>query len=501
MGAALALFGFANVAVAQSFTTIHRFAGAPSPANPNAGVIQGADGNFYGTTQVGGTRDVGTVYRMTPAGVVTVLHSFTGPDGADPFAALVRASDGNFYGSTALGGPGTPVGGLSGNGVIFRISPSGTYTVIHAFDGPSGRIPEAALIQGADGNLYGTTLAGGATGNGTIFRISLGGAFTVLRSFSGADGSQPEAPLAIGPDGNFYGTTAGGGAFNGGVVFRISPAGAFAVLRSFTFTPPDGNTLRGGLALGADGNFYGTTEFGGTHAQGIVFRISPAGAFAVVHSFKGAEGANPITGLTRASDGKFYGVCGFGGVFTNGTLFSMTPAGAVTLLHSFSGGADGALPAGRLIQATGGAIWGTTLLGGGEGSDGTVFRFIPTPGPATTTTAVPVNHPFFTEEDVILSTQATITALTLTITVQRTPGLVFSGMFQNISNQFTQTSVTGPATITYTFVLNPGATVPPGTWTFAAQMGSSGVTHDPNGDAFSLTYISGGQTFDLAGVF
>jgi uncharacterized repeat protein (TIGR03803 family) len=500
-GAALALLAISAGARAQSITTLHAFPGAPGGSTPAGSLIQGPDGNFYGTTQVGGVNDQGTVYRMTPAGAITILRSFAAATGWDPIAGLVLGSDGNFYGTTALGG----VGPMSGSGVVFRITPGGAYTVLHFFAASTaeGRAPVAPLVRGNDGNFYGTTSDGGPSGAGTIFRISPSGVFTVLHAFTGADGDSSQAPLALGPDGNFYGTASGGGAANGGVVFRITPAGVYTVLRSFTFVAPDGWGPRSGLTLGADGNFYGTTQFGGANGQGTTFRITPAGATTILHSFAGNEGDSPIGGLLRASDGLFYGTCGFGGSTTNGTLFSMTPAGAVTLLHTFTNQVDGGLPVATLLQASNGAgaIYGTTLTGGPGISSGTVFRLNRAGGPATFTTRVPVNHGWFTEENVVLSTPASITALTLTISVRITPGLRFSGMYQTVFGQITQSSVTGPTTITYTFTLQPGNTIPPGTFTFAAQTAANGVVHDVSGDTFTATYTSGGQTFTVNGSF
>jgi uncharacterized repeat protein (TIGR03803 family) len=209
---------------------------------------------------------------------VTNLHSFgsSPTDGQLPWAGLVQGSDGNFYGTTEGGGT------TNNNGTVFRISPSGTYTNLYSFgtSPKDGAIPNAGLVQGSDGNFYGTTVIGG----GTVFRISPSGTYTSLYSFAGypTDGQYPEAGLVQGSDGNFYGTTEGGGTYSGGTVFRISPSGSETNLYSFGSYPTDGVAPFAGLVQGSDGNFYGTTYLGGSSANcdggcGTVFRINSSG--------------------------------------------------------------------------------------------------------------------------------------------------------------------------------------------------------------------------------
>ena len=181
-------------------------------------MVQSADGNFYGTTDNGGASNLGTVFSMTPAGVVTVLHAFTGgADGSHPHAGLTPSGDGNFYGTTAGGG-------ASNKGTIFRITPTGTTTIVHAFaGGAAGESPDAPLVHAADGHFYGTTSSGGPLNKGTVFRMTAAGAVSVVRSFSGADGDHPYTALVDTADGNLYGTTSGGG-FAYGVVYRLRVA-------------------------------------------------------------------------------------------------------------------------------------------------------------------------------------------------------------------------------------------------------------------------------------
>ena len=330
----------ANAQVTE--TNLHSFVGYPTDgAEPTGGLVQGSDGNFYGTTYAGGTYGGylggGTVFRISPSGSVTNLHSFVGPptDGIAPYAGLVQGSDGNFYGTTYEGGANG--GGTNVGGTVFRISPSGTYTNLHSFTGTNGDgvFPYAPLVQGSDGNFYGTTYRGGTNKAGTVFRISPSGTYTSLYSFGSypADGGLPLAGLVQGSDGNFYGTTVNGGTNSDGTVFRISPSGSYSNLYSFGGPPTDGQNPRAGLVQGSDGNFYGTTVNGGTNCLycGTVFRISPSGTYTNLYSFGSSptDGFSPFAGLLQGSDGNFYGTTYGGGAGTNcyegcGTVFKLT---------------------------------------------------------------------------------------------------------------------------------------------------------------------------------
>ncbi len=272
-GIVFAVVGFCAVAAtasrAQTLTTLASFFG-PNGQYPSGSVIQGVDGNFYGTTGAGGANGAGTVFKMAPNGGITSLYSFcTLPlcmDGGQPYAGLVQGSDGNFYGTTYFGG------GILSEGVVFRITPGGSMTTLHMFNTEVGEGggPYDALVQGSDGNLYGTTFYGGTNGAGTVFRITPDGAFSTIYSFCSqphcTDGALPTTALLLAGDGNFYGTTSGGGAFhnsicdsNGcGTVFRITPDGMLKTLYSFCSKPncADGATpFLGGLVQASDGNF------------------------------------------------------------------------------------------------------------------------------------------------------------------------------------------------------------------------------------------------------
>jgi uncharacterized repeat protein (TIGR03803 family) len=413
-----ALFGAS--ARGQQYQVLHQF--HPDPSNPN-GLIQGSDGNLYGTTSQGGPTGVGTVFKMDASGTVTTLYSFTGGDGVRPLAALIQGSDGNFYGATASGGAnglgtvfkitstgtlttlhsfagsdgaspqfGRWIQGSDGNfygtssqggehnvGTVFKITSSGTFTLLHSFAGGSdGSYPYAGLIQASDGNFYGTAALGGASGVGTVFKMDSSGAVTTLHSFAGSDGSYPQAELIDGSDGNFYGTTLSGGgpsnALNQGTVFKITPSGTFTSLHSFARI--DGTQPLAGLIKGSDGNFYGTTNQGGTSSVGTVFKMDSSGNVTSLHSFAGSDGSGPSAGLIQGSDGNFYGTTNGGGAEGDGTVFKMNISGtltSLTTLYSFTGG-DGYLARGGLIQGSDGNFYGTTDVGGANGATGTIFK-------------------------------------------------------------------------------------------------------------------------------
>jgi uncharacterized repeat protein (TIGR03803 family) len=350
-------------------TTLHSF-DYNDGAYPIAGLVLGSDSNFYGTTYYGGPGGSGTVFRISFSGGLTSLHSFRGADGAFPYAGLMQASDGNFYGMTYQGG-------ASDEGTVFRITPSGSLTTLHSFDYNDGAYPLfGGLVQGSDSNLYGTTEVGGASGGGTVFRITPGGNLTTLHSFSGPDGVFPIGGLVQGSDNNFYGTTYSGGPGGSGTVFRISSSGGFRSL--YSFSGPDGAFPFAYLIQCSDGNFYGTTTAGGTFSVGTVFRISPGGSLTNLWSFSGcSDGASPYAGLVQVSDGNFYGTTyGSGwGPSANGTVFRLDASGHFTNLWSFTGGVDGAFSYATLVQGNDHALYGTTLAGGAYGG-GTVFRIV-----------------------------------------------------------------------------------------------------------------------------
>ncbi len=236
--------------------------------NLNAGLIEVA-GNFYGTTERGGDGNLGTIFKLTTNGIITTLASFAGTDGRWPEAPLLNGKDGFFYGTTVSGGP--AYGANEDVGTIFKITPSGVLTMMHSFTFTGEHYPWSGLIEGTDGRFYGTTQNGGPEGAGTIFSINRNSDFYPVASFDFSNGGLPESPLIQATDGYFYGTAREGGANGFGTVFRLNPDSSITTLHSFDGT--NGYAPRSGLLQGSDGNFYGTTFEGGEYGFGTVYRI------------------------------------------------------------------------------------------------------------------------------------------------------------------------------------------------------------------------------------
>jgi uncharacterized repeat protein (TIGR03803 family) len=375
-----------------AFTSLYAFTGASDGDYPRAGLIQGTDGNLYGTTGGDDLGINGTIFKIDTAGAtLTTLHSFTGSDGASPYAPLIQGTDGNLYGTTYAGG-------ASNDGTIFKIDTAGaTLTTLHSFTGSDGANSQASLIQAADGNLYGTTVAGGASNNGTIFKIDTAGTTLItLHSFTGSDGAQPTAGLIQATSGNFYGSTEGGGLPGGGTIFKIDTAGS-TLTTLHIFTGIDGAIPYAGVIQGADGSLYGTTSGGGASGNGTIFKIDAGGAKLItLHAFTGSDGAQTNSGLIQGADGNLYGTTAAGGSSNVGTIFKIDTAGTeLTTLHSFTG-SDGGYPYAGLIQGTDGYLYGTTRSDG-AGGVGTIFK-IDTAGVTLTTlhtfTGSDGAHPF-----------------------------------------------------------------------------------------------------------
>jgi uncharacterized repeat protein (TIGR03803 family) len=372
-----------TVAPTVTFTTLHNFDGTDGEL-PYAGLVQGTDGNFYGTTDQGGANGGGTVFKINPGGMLTTIYSFCSQsnctDGGGPDAALIQATDGKFYGTTAFGANRCQDGGC---GTIFKITPSGMLTTLYRFCPISpctdGSLPSAGLVQGTNGKFYGTTYYGGGSaactfGCGTVLKITPSGALTTLHSFDKTGGANPYAGLVQATDGKFYGTTYQGGTNNSGTVFKMTPSGTQTTLHNFDGT--DGGSPYAGVIQGTNGKFYGTTYYGGTNNSGTVFKMTPSGTLTTLHRFDNTDGARPYAGLVQGTDGNFYGTTHQGGANGYGTVFKMAPSGTLTTLHSFDK-ADGANPYGRLVQGTDGRFYGTTGAGGNSNACelgcGTVF--------------------------------------------------------------------------------------------------------------------------------
>lgn len=367
-------------------------------ANPLSPLIQGTDGNFYGTTTIGGTYGAGTIYKITPTGTLTVLYNFCAKtsctDGESPYGALVQYTNGDIYGTTNAGG-------TDGYGTVYKITITSPYklTTLHSFDFTDGSSPNG-LVLATNGKFYGSTREGGSStacstyGCGTVFQITAGGTLTSLFSFDSTNGSGPLSALIQGTDGNLYGTTkvpphGQGGGYGYGTVFKITTAGVLTTLYNFCSKTncTDGAYPYAPLVQASNGNFYGTTTNGGTSTFcgtdgcGTAFEITSAGVLTTLYNFCSktncTDGGAPEAGLIQATDGNFYGSGFAGGANTTdcttygegcGASFKMvvTTKTTLTVLHSFDG-TDGA-GVGWLTQGTDGTFYGVTLGGGTDGS-------------------------------------------------------------------------------------------------------------------------------------
>lgn len=345
---------------------LHFFgASAADGRNPVAGLVQAADGHYYGTTLSGGAPgNGGTVFRLTADGVLTTLHAFDArsgsTDGSSPRGALVIAADGRLYGTTEEGG-------AFGLGTVFAVSTSGAYQRVHSFDGSTGAAPRAGLTRVGNA-LFGVASGGGVANAGTVFRVDGSGTVSRIHAFNAAQGAAPQAVLTLGSNGDLYGTTQGGG-FGDGSVFRITTAGVLTVLHRFTpnaqtgYAGPGSNSVveRAGVVFGSTPGDAGAVAAQGT--AGSVFRIEGNGALSTLYRFAGVDGAQPGS-LIRASDGRLYGATRSGGSDGVGVLFRIAEAGEdFRLLHQFTAGSrstDGARP-NPLIEDASGRLVGTAF--------------------------------------------------------------------------------------------------------------------------------------------
>jgi uncharacterized repeat protein (TIGR03803 family) len=308
---------------AGAYSVLYSFQCEPDGANPYAGLVRDSAGNLYGTTTNGGAYGLGSVFKLTPSGTETVMHSFSSlPDAENPeWASLIVDAEGNLYGTT-------PFGGQFGNGAVFKVTADGKETLLYSFTGKAdGDQPVGGLVRDNADNAYGTTEFGGANGTGVVYKLAPGGVETVLHNFGccagpSNDGAAPIGALVRDSTGNYYGTTGNGGTFGFGTVFELAPDETETILHSFGGPPSDGS-YGGGPTLLRDssGNLYGSTYYGGAYdgneqgsGYGTVFKVSASGVESVLLNFNGHGGGGyPLDGLAGGGSGNFYGTTGSGG--------------------------------------------------------------------------------------------------------------------------------------------------------------------------------------------
>ncbi|HVT35390.1 MAG TPA: choice-of-anchor tandem repeat GloVer-containing protein, partial [Nevskiaceae bacterium] len=365
-----------------AYTQLHDFSGADGKYG-QAELLLGSDGAFYGTTTAGGRNDDGVLFRVTTDGAYSVLHHF-GPGASRPQGGVIQGSDGAFYGTTYYGGTGD-------NGSIYRVAPDRSYQRLHAFNGSGGAHPLGALAMDTGGTLYGTTFAGGRHDHGVVFSRSADGTYRRLHDFDDADGANPTSGVVIGPDGALYGVTNYGGAAGLGAAYRITTDGQYSKLHDFDNAEDNGSRPSPALTLGPDGALYGTTTAGGLHQAGIVFRLATGGAFTKLHDFDldDYNGYFPYGVLTVTPEGTLYGTTFGGGDIADGAVFRLEPDGTYTKLHDFYGDRGHWPYAGVTLDADG-VLYGVASEGGAQGY-GTVFRLDARHMPTATITATPAS--------------------------------------------------------------------------------------------------------------
>jgi uncharacterized repeat protein (TIGR03803 family) len=371
-------------ALAGKVHALYAFRGGSDGFFPCAGLIADAAGNFYGTTEEGGgAQEDGTVFKLASDGTETILHSFAGSDGEDPVAGVTADSAGDLYGTTISGG-------TDGYGVVFEVATDGAETVLHSFKGgKDGMVPYAGLLLNG-GNFYGTTFYGGGNYRctaqlscGTVFKLTPDGTMTVIHAFSGGnDGGNPWAGLIADAAGDLYGTTTAGGtgdcSSGCGTIFEITSGGKEKVLHSF-LNGNDGFEPEGVLTEDAKGNFYGTTVEGGSSSAGTIFKLAADGNETVLYSFTGgSDGAYPDSALIMDSAGNLYGTTPQGGDigYGYGTIFRLSPGGKLKVLHAFCYDCKtGREPAGGVIADQEGNLYSTATVAGRYNA-GTVFELL-----------------------------------------------------------------------------------------------------------------------------
>jgi uncharacterized repeat protein (TIGR03803 family) len=379
---------------AQTFTVLYTFTGMNDQNGPDTTLLRDSAGNLFGTTVMD------SVFKLSPSGKLTTIHTFRGFRFPDGLNGLFMTPQGIFYDTSARGGH-------YEEGTLLRVLPSGGATQLWQFSGvQDGATPSGGLIRDAEGIFYGVTAIGGAGNcnqgcNGTVFKIDLEAnpIEQVLYSFTGgADGETPTGTLARDAAGNLYGTTRAGGKFGWGTVFKLDKTGKETVLHAFT-GGADGNAPWEGVIRDSAGNLYGTTLYGGDvtcsaggfNGCGVVFKVNKSGKLTVLHTFEGGmnDGAAPIAGLVQDSSGNLYGTTVDGGAlsclngdFGCGVVFKINASNTFTILHAFTGGNDGLGPAAGVTLDSAGNIYGAAGEGGGTGCTGgfgcgVIFKITP----------------------------------------------------------------------------------------------------------------------------
>jgi uncharacterized repeat protein (TIGR03803 family) len=365
-------FSLTVSAQAQTLTYLAQFNGT-NGTYPYGSLIQATDGNFYGAAR-SGTLLYDEIFRVTPTGQISSLYTFCSlPDCADGeyTTAPVLGSDGNLYGVSSGGSD------YTWSGALYRLTLDGQRTTLYTFcptaNCVGGEIPNG-IIQGSDGNFYGTTAEGGASNAGTILQVSSTGKFKLLYSFCGGDCAEGDGPLALpmqGSDGNFYGTAQ---SLQGGVVYQLTPSGTYKAIHTFCIPCfGGGNPIFSGLVQDAKGDLFGTTIYAAnSYNSGTVFEITPTNQYIVLHTFRFAGGVAPGTGLTLANDGNLYGVA-VNDCFDSGgnysIIYEVTPTGKFTKLSTSYN-----RPNGPILQGTDGSFYGTTAFVNDGSGYGTVFK-------------------------------------------------------------------------------------------------------------------------------
>jgi len=367
-GAAVPIFSFSG--------------GTTNGAAPEGNLVLGPDGSFYGTTQGGGsTNNYGTIFKMTTGGALTTLVTFQGTNGVNPLAGLTLAPDGNFYGTTEYGGTNfanTNINAGLGGGTVFRLTTNGALTTLATFAVTNGQCPHAGLTWGPGDLFYGTTARGGSFGDGTIFSVTTSGTLTMLTNFNNANGNNPTAGLTLGPDGNLYGVTQSGGSHSAGTVFKVTPSGILTNLYHFGSKAADGASPQTTMTLGPDGNLYGATaytSFTPFDLNGTIYKITTNGTLTTLINFDFYNGGNPVGSLTLGPDGNFYSTTYFGDNGNNanlGIVYSLTTNGVFTVLAEFDG-SNGAYPVSGLTLGPDNNLYGATT-GKGVNGNGTIYK-------------------------------------------------------------------------------------------------------------------------------